>query len=286
MVKTICVAGAGTMGRGIALSAAQNNFEVILFDTNENGLENAKLALHENLDFLVGKQKITTSQKENIYNRILFTTDINVCICDVFIEAIVEKMEAKVEVFNKFCEINNSDIILASNTSSLSITTIQKAIKNPERICGMHFFNPANIMKLVEVVKGEQTSTKTINTIYNLCLALQKTPVLCNDAPGFIVNRVARHYYLEAMLLASEKNIDIEKIDLLLENAGFKMGPFKLMDLIGLDVNYAVSQSVYEAFDKAIRFTPSPMQATKVAEGKLGKKTNEGFYIYPKKNAE
>ncbi len=283
MIKKICVAGAGTMGRGIALSAAQNNFEVILFDTNKTGIENAKLALDENLDFLVSKQKITVSEKENIYNRVLFTTDINVCIADIFIEAIIEKVDAKVELLNKFCEINNNNVILASNTSSLSITAIQEGIINPNRVCGMHFFNPANIMKLVEVVKGKHTSTKTIDTIYNLCLALQKTPVLCNDAPGFIVNRVARHYYLEAMLLASEKNMEIEKIDVLLENAGFKMGPFKLMDLIGLDINYAVSQSVYESFGDAIRFKPSALQAQKVAEGKLGKKTNEGFYKYAKK---
>jgi 3-hydroxybutyryl-CoA dehydrogenase len=141
-------------------------------------------------------------------------------------------------------------------------------------------------MKLVEVVAGEQTSTETIKTIYDLCLQLQKQPVVCKDAPGFIVNRVARHFYLEAMHLASEKNIPIEDVDTLMENAGFKMGPFKLMDLIGMDINYAVSQSVYHAFNDNPRFKPSPMQAQKVAEGNLGKKTGKGFYDYSQNMAK
>ena len=169
---------------------------------------------------------------------------------------------------------------MASNTSSLSITAIQKNITNPSRVAGMHFFNPAHIMKLVEVVAGDNTSKDTVKAIFNLCLQLKKQPVVCKDAPGFIVNRVARHFYLEAMQLASTKNIAIENIDALMENAGFKMGPFKLMDLIGLDINYAVSQSVFEAFNKNKRFAPSPMQAQKVAEGNLGKKTGKGFYDY------
>ena len=280
MVKRICVAGAGTMGSGIALSAAQNNFDVVLFDTNEKGIENAKTAINKNLDFLLSKEKITAANKENIYNCILFTTNINDCIADVVIEAIIENLEIKETLYKNIATINSTDTILASNTSSLSITDIQKNIAHPQRICGMHFFNPAHIMKLVEVVAGEQTSDETIQTIYQLCLQLKKQPVVCKDAPGFIVNRVARHFYLEAMHLASTTNTSFENIDILMENAGFKMGPFKLMDLIGMDINYAVSKSIYHAFNNHPRFAPSPMQAQKVVEGNLGKKTGKGFYDY------
>lgn len=282
MIKKICVAGAGTMGSGIALSAAQNNFNVVLYDTNEKGIENATSSINKNLDFLLNKEKITASEKENIYNRILFTTNLNDCVGDVVIEAIIENLEIKETLYKNIASINSAETILASNTSSLSITDIQKNIAHPQRVCGMHFFNPAHVMKLVEVVAGEQTDDKTIQTIYELCLLLKKQPVICKDAPGFIVNRVARHFYLEAMHLASTRNTAFEDIDILMENAGFKMGPFKLMDLIGMDINYAVSQSIYHAFNNNPRFTPSPMQAKKVAEGNLGKKTGKGFYDYTK----
>jgi 3-hydroxybutyryl-CoA dehydrogenase len=280
MIKKICVAGAGTMGSGIALNAAQYGFDVVLFDTNEKGIENAKNSINKNLDFLLSKVKITAAQKEDVYNAIVFTTNLNDCVGDLIVEAIIENIEIKKILYNSLAAINTVKTILASNTSSLSITDIQKDIAHPERVCGMHFFNPAHVMKLVEVVAGEQTADDTITAVYDLCLQLKKQPVICKDAPGFIVNRVARHFYLEAMKLANEKNMPIENIDALMENAGFKMGPFKLMDLIGLDINYAVSESVYHAFNDNPRFKPSPMQAQKVAEGNLGKKTGKGFYDY------
>ncbi len=280
MIETICVAGAGTMGSGIALAAAQNNYKTILFDTNEKGIDNAKKSISKNLDFLVSKEKITAQQKENIYNNILFTTEINECIGDLIIEAIIEDLQIKETLYQSLAAINNPATILASNTSSLSITAIQKNIAHPERVCGMHFFNPAHVMKLVEVVAGKETSQDTIQAVYDVCIHLKKQPVVCKDAPGFIVNRVARHFYLEAMHLAYEQKIPIENIDMLMENAGFKMGPFKLMDLIGMDINLAVSQSVYKAFNNEPRFKPSPMQEQKVAAGELGKKTGKGFYNY------
>ena len=286
MIKKICVAGAGTMGSGIALAAAQNNFDTVLFDTNEKGIEKAKNAITRNLDFLLSKQKITADQKENIFNRILFSTDINKCAGDVVIEAIIEDPGIKHTLYKTLADLNSAQTIFASNTSSLSITAIQKNIPYPERIAGMHFFNPAHVMKLVEVVAGEHTSAETVQAIYDLCIQLKKQPVICKDSPGFIVNRVARHYYLEAMHIAQEQNIPIEDIDALMENAGFKMGPFKLMDLIGMDINLAVSQTIYHGFDEAVRFKPSPMQQQKVAEGNLGRKTGKGFYDYAEKIAQ
>ncbi len=286
MIKKICVAGAGTMGSGIALCAAQNNFDVVLFDTQEKGIENAKTSINKNLDFLLAKEKITLAQKEAIFNNIVFTTNLNDCVGDLVIEAIIENLEIKETLYKNLAEINTAQTIFASNTSSLSISAIQKNIMHPARICGMHFFNPAHVMKLVEVVAGEQTSEETIKLIFDLCIQLKKQPVICKDAPGFIVNRVARHYYLEAMQLASEKKISFEDIDLLMENAGFKMGPFKLMDLIGMDINLAVSQSIYHAFNENPRFKPSPMQEQKVAEGNLGKKTGKGFYDYSQNIAQ
>ncbi len=279
-INTICIIGAGTMGSGIAQVCAQNGIYTLLFDINTEVIENAKTAIQKNLHYLVDKQKITVEEKDNIFNRIKFVTDTNDCIADVFIEAIVEKVEAKVSIFNQLAEVNHSEVIFATNTSSLSISAIQAGIQNPARVVGMHFFNPAPLMKLVEVVKGEQTSDEAAQTIYELTKQLNKTPVLCKDAPGFIVNRVARHYYLEAMNLVEQGNATIENVDELMEATGFKMGPFKLMDLIGMDINLAVTQSLYHAFKGEERFKPSPLQINKVAANELGKKTGKGFYNY------
>lgn len=279
-VNTICVIGAGTMGSGIAQTCAQNGFYTLLFDINETVLEKARVSILKNLQYLVDKRKITPEEKEAVFNRIRFINDTNDCLADIIIEAIVEKTEAKVAIFNQLAELNHSEVIFASNTSSLSISDIQKNVQQPQRVVGMHFFNPAPLMKLVEVVKGNETSDAVVDTVMELCRQLNKVPVLCKDAPGFIVNRVARHYYLEAMKLVENGTATIENVDAVMEATGFKMGPFKLMDLIGMDINLAVSQSVYEAFDKEERFRPSPLQIEKVAKGELGKKTGKGFYIY------
>jgi 3-hydroxybutyryl-CoA dehydrogenase len=280
MISTICIIGAGTMGSGIAQVAAQSGFYTLLFDINNEVLDKAKLSIQKNLQYLVDKQKIAAAEKENIYNRIKFINDTNDCIADVFIEAIVEKVEAKVAIFNQLAEMNHSEVIFATNTSSLSVSDIQANVMHPQRVVGMHFFNPAPLMKLVEVVKGNQTSEETAQTIYELCKQFNKTPVLCKDAPGFIVNRVARHYYLEAMKLVEQGIATIETVDEIMEASGFKMGPFKLMDLIGMDVNLAVSNSLYNAFNGEERFKPSPLQIEKVAKSELGKKTGKGFYKY------
>lgn len=279
-VNTICVIGAGTMGSGIAQVAAQAGCYTLLFDINAAMLEKASASIKKNLQYLADKQKISTQEQELIFQRIKFVTDTNDCLADVFIEAIVEKVEAKVAIFNQLAEVNHSEVIFATNTSSLSVSDIQTKVMHPQRVVGMHFFNPAPLMKLVEVVKGNQTSDEVADTIMTLCKQMNKVPVLCKDAPGFIVNRVARHYYLIAMKLVEQGVATFEEVDTIMEASGFKMGPFKLMDLIGMDVNLAVSKSVYDAFNKNERFAPSPLQIEKVAQGELGKKTGKGFYNY------
>ena len=279
-IHTICICGAGTMGSGIAQVAAQSGFSTILFDVNEIVLEKAKDGIQKNLQFLVDKQKISAEEKRSIFRKIKFTDQINDCIADVIIEAIIEKTDAKVSLFNKLAEVNSDKTIFATNTSSLSVSDIQKNITHPERVVGMHFFNPAYLMKLVEVVKGEQTSDDVAQAVYGLCKQMGKSPVMCKDAPGFIVNRVARHYYLEAMKLVEEGVATFENVDTIMEASGFRMGPFRLVDLIGMDINLAVSQSIYDAFDKAERFKPSDLQIEKVKNGELGRKTGKGFYKY------
>ncbi|HEY5367404.1 MAG TPA: 3-hydroxyacyl-CoA dehydrogenase NAD-binding domain-containing protein [Hanamia sp.] len=283
MTITICVCGAGTMGSGIAQVAAQSGFDTILYDVNENVLRNAKISIQKNLQYLTDKNKITAQEKVAIFNRISFTLDIKDCTAFVIIEAIIEKEEAKVSLFNDLATYNNEEVIFATNTSSLSVSSIQEKIIFPQRVVGMHFFNPAYAMKLVEVVKGLQTNDQIAKTVFDICKQMGKIPVMCKDFPGFIVNRVARHYYLESLKIVEEGIASFEQVDEILEASGFKMGPFKLMDLIGIDINLAVTESLYEAFDKLKRFEPSQIQIEKLKRNELGKKTGKGFYIYPDK---
>ena len=282
MINKICVTGAGTMGSGIALCAAQNGYQTNLFDTNETVIANAEKSINKNLDALLEKNKISELDKSEILQRLVFTTKIEDCVAPLIIEAIVEKPEIKISLFNQLAAINDSSAIFASNTSSLSINLLQQGISNPARVAGLHFFNPAQIMKLVEVVKAENTSNEVIDTLMQLCITLKKTPVLCIDAPGFIVNRVARHYYLEAMKLVELNLATMDSVDEIMEASGFKMGPFKLMDLIGNDINLAVTTSLYEAFNHELRFEPSALQINKVKNNDLGRKTGKGFYDYAK----
>ena len=280
----VCVCGAGTMGSGIAQVCAQSGFDTKLFDVNTDALENAKNLIGKNLDYLVKKNKIDENEKISILNRIQFISEIKDCTAFTIIEAIVEKIEAKVHLFNQLTLYNNEEVIFASNTSSISITEIQKQIAAPARVIGMHFFNPSYIMPLVEVVKGDQTVQPVIDAVIDICNQMDKKPVLCKDSPGFIVNRVARQYYLESLLLAEDDVATFEEIDRILQASGFKMGPFQLMDMIGMDINLATTESLYNAFDRQERFKPSPLQIEKVRLGKLGKKSGEGFYQYaPKK---
>lgn len=279
-IKKICVCGAGTMGSGIAQIAAQNGFDVIQFDVNEAMLLKSKTSIENSLQKLADKQKIRADQQQEILQRIFFTSEKNNCIADVIIEAVIEKREIKQQLFDDLFLINNDKAIFTTNTSSISVSELSESKKYASRFAGMHFFNPAPIMKLVEIIKTEKTSEEVIVILVDLAKQLQKTPVVCNDAPGFIVNRVARHYYLEAMQLMEENIADAETIDTIMEASGFKMGPFKLMDLIGMDVNYSVSNIVWEALGKPKRLQPSSIQKNKVEANELGRKTGKGFYKY------
>lgn len=279
-INTICVCGAGTMGSGIAQVAAQAGFKTILFDVNEQMLEKSKVAIEKSLQLLVTKQKITAEDQTKILGSLIFTNQINDCIANVCIEAIIEQKEAKIDLFNQLALVNNHQTILATNTSSISVNEIAEGLQQPEKLVGMHFFNPATMMKLVEVIKGVSTSNEVVETIIQLCKQMNKVPVVCTDAPGFIVNRVARHYYLEAMKLIELNLATIENVDAIMEASGFKMGPFKLMDLIGMDINFGVSNIVWEALGKPERLKPSIIQQQKVEAGTLGRKTGKGFYEY------
>lgn len=280
IINSICICGAGTMGSGIAQVSALAGFSTLLYDLNPAVLEKAKISIEQSLQSLAEKGKIVSVEKEKIFQRIQFTSDLQTCLADVFIEAIVEKPEIKIALFNQLAEINHSESVFASNTSSLSVAAIATKIKNPERIIGMHFFNPALVMKLVEVVTTNYTNEHTTQIITALAKQMDKVPVVCKDSPGFIVNRVARPYYIESLRLVEEGHTTFSQIDSLLETSGFKMGPFKLMDLIGNDINYAVSCSVYEQLNKPERLKPSDIQKEKTESGELGRKTGKGYYTY------
>lgn len=268
------------MGSGIAQLSATSGFDTVLYDLNSEILEKAKISIESSLQKLVTKNKITSKDKEEIIKRIHFTNQIKECASELIIEAIIEDLEAKVELLHQLEKINGSEVIFATNTSSLSVTDIQSKISKPARFIGMHFFNPAPIMKLVEVVRTEKTSNEVVDSIVTLAKRFGKTPVICTDSPGFIVNRVARPFYIESLRLVEETGIDFVTIDHLLEETGFKLGPFKLMDVIGNDVNYSVSQSVYEQLKKPGRLKPSYIQKNKVEKNELGKKTGKGYYTY------
>ncbi len=279
-IHTIGVCGAGTMGRGIALTLAQAGISTLLFDLNPVSIEEARAQHERELEALVAKGKITADKKSKTLAFIQYTTELENCLAELFIEAIVEKIEPKVALLNQLAELNHGDCLFASNTSSLSITEIAKQVLHPERVIGLHFFNPATLMKLVEVVSTPFTKPEVIETALDLIKQIGKTPVLCTDSPGFIVNRVARPYYIESLRLAEEGKSDFAQMDRILESSGFKMGPFNLMDLIGNDINFAVSCSVYEQLGKPPRLQPSYIQQQLVQAGKWGKKSGSGYYTY------
>lgn len=281
-IKKIGVIGSGTMGAGIAQLLVQNGYPVMLFDIDEETVARAKESIETKLDRLVVKEKISLSTSEQAKRNLATTTDMtSFADCQLVIEAAPEKLEIKRSIFSQLEEICTKDSILASNTSSLSITEISGQSANPERIVGLHFFNPAPIMPLVEVVKGLKTASSTVETLVEFAKTIRKSPVMCKDTPGFIVNRVARPFYNEALRIMNDKIASVEQIDRIMKRAGnFKMGPFELQDLIGIDINFATTKSVYEGFHGESRFRPHYYQERMVQSGSLGRKTKGGFFEY------
>lgn len=276
------VVGAGTMGAGIAQVAAQNGHQVVLVDTNQEMLNKAELGLGKVLARLVEKGTISADERINIQGNITYTTSItDFQHCGMVIEAIVENLGVKHNVFEAIEKVVAPTCILASNTSSLSIASIGSVLQHASRVIGIHFFNPAPLMPLVEIIPAVQTANETLEKAKALIDSWGKVSVICKDTPGFIVNRVARPFYGEALRIYEEGIADFATIDWAMTSiGGFKMGPFTLMDYIGNDVNYTVTESVFEAFYYDPRFKPSFTQKRHKEAGFFGRKTGRGFYDY------
>lgn len=278
----IGVLGSGTMGIGIAQVAAQSGYEVVLADSNAIALEKAQHSLKATVAKLVEKQKITAGEGETLLGRVQFSADkADFRDCGLVIEAIIENLEIKHQVFKELETIVSPACILASNTSSLSIASIGSVLKYSDRIIGIHFFNPAPLMPLVEIIPAVQTSEETLKQSRDIIDSWKKITVLCKDTPGFIVNRVARPFYGEALRIYEEGIADFATIDWAMTHiGGFKMGPFTLMDYIGNDINYTVTETVFEAFYYDPRFKPSFTQKRHKEAGFYGRKTARGYYSY------
>jgi len=278
----IGVVGAGTMGTGIAQIAATYDHEVYLYDAYSDQLKRSEEGLVKILNRQVEKERMTRDEVDGILSRVHFVDHINdFSKCGLIVEAIIEDLQAKQDQFARIEAIAPKSAILATNTSSLSIASISSALKHPERFLGLHFFNPAPLMNLVEIIPGISTDQSSVENARSLIDSWEKITVLANDTPGFIVNRVARPFYGEALRLYEEGVADAATIDWAMkEIGGFKMGPFELMDLIGHDVNYKVTESVFKEFYYDPRFKPSFVQKRLVEAGRLGRKTGIGFYEY------
>jgi 3-hydroxybutyryl-CoA dehydrogenase len=272
-IQRVGIVGAGTMGAGIAQICLQSGYQVFLCDAKQEVLEKAKGSITARL------QKL--NKEETLSNLHLNTQIADLASCQAVIEAVPERLELKKAIFQELASVCADDTLLLSNTSSISITEIAAGIPHPERILGFHFFNPAPVMPLIEVIVGYQSGQEERNQTIDFAVKLGKKPITVKDSPGFIVNRVARPYYNEALRIAGDGIASVEQIDRIMTRAGgFKMGPFALQDLIGIDINFATTQSVYQGFFQESRFKPSRLQQRMVQAGTLGKKTGGGFYEY------
>ena len=285
--ECIGVIGAGAMGSGIAQVAAQCGHEVVLVDQNQSALDKSQKNLASVANRLIEKERWTVEFSQEVQQSIIRTTDWNqLKPCTWIIEAIVEDLAVKTDVFRKLEAIVDSTAVLASNTSSLSLTAIAGKLSNPERFVGLHFFNPAPLMALVEVIPALQTNPDLVTRAMEQMRSWNKTPVKAKDTPGFIVNRVARPFYGEALRIVEEGLASPQAVDAAMKACGFRMGPFELMDLIGNDVNYAVTQSVFEAFYYDPRYRPSLIQKQFVDAGWLGRKSGRGYYHYESESTD
>lgn len=282
-IKTLAVVGAGTMGHGIAQLIACAGLTVRLTDVDQAVLDQAVQQATASVEKLVAKGQLEGQALENLKQYLSTTTDLAAAVAgtDLVIEAVPEDMALKQAVFRQLDQHCLPQTILASNTSALSIDELAGVVSNRQRVLGLHFFNPVALMPLVEIIAGLTTPPELLDAVMDFAEGLGKTPVVAKNVPGFIVNRVARNFYGEALRMLEENVASVEVLDAIMrETAGFKMGPFELMDLIGIDVNYAVTQSVYEASFHEGRFKPHPLQRTMVENGLLGRKTGAGFYHY------
>lgn len=280
IIHTVGIIGSGAMGTGIAQVAAMAGHSVLVYDNNATSLEKSKASLSKTLHSLQEKGKIVDTAA--LLAQFKFVDSLQALSpCNLVIEAIVENLEIKKKVFAELCTIVSSDCILATNTSSLSVTSIAAACTLPERMIGLHFFNPAPLMALVEVIPAIQTKPTLTDEMKQLMLQWKKIPVVAKDTPGFIVNRIARPFYGEALRIYEENIADKATIDWAMTTiGGFKMGPFTLMDYIGHDVNYVVTETVFQSFFYDPRYKPSFAQKRLLEAGWLGKKSGKGFYDY------
>jgi 3-hydroxybutyryl-CoA dehydrogenase len=284
-VNVIGIVGAGAMGSGIAQIASQAGQDVVLFDLSQEALTSSSSKLQKVMNRLIEKGKVTSDEAIAIQERIVRTTmATSLKDCDLIIEAVVEDLEVKKRVFKSIEEIASKEAIIASNTSSLSITSLASFCAHPDRVVGLHFFNPAPLMPLVEIIPALQTNRDLPKQLTDLMKKWGKSPVIAKDTPGFIVNRVARPFYGEALRILDEGIADVSTIDAAMRQSGFRMGPFQLMDLIGHDVNYSVTESVFKSFYYDPRYMPSITQLKLVEAGWLGRKSGRGFYNYNEEN--
>ena len=278
----IGVIGAGVMGRGIAQVSAMAGHEVVLFDINYDVLQSAEKGVDKNLNKAIQLGKLDEKGKAQTLKNLQYSNSIADVQVDLIIEAIVERLDVKAKVLADLADINGEDTIYASNTSSIPLTQIAANFKYPSQVVGIHYFNPAHIMKLVEVIRAEQTSEEVLQTALEYVESVNKKCVIAQDAPGFIVNRVARHFYVEGLKVLEEDVASHDVIDDLVRASGFKMGPFQLMDLIGVETNLSVTESMYELFNYDQKFRPNRIQQKKAQAGYYGRKSGKGFYDYDK----
>jgi 3-hydroxybutyryl-CoA dehydrogenase len=283
--KKIGVLGAGTMGAGIAQVAAQAGFDTLVYDVSQEFIDKGLGRTRSFLQRSRERGRLTAEQEERILGRLTSSLKLeDFERCALVIEAAPEKLDIKRDIFKKLDSICSPETLLATNTSSFSITAIAGATQKPERVLGMHFFNPPPLMALVEVIQGDRTSSSNMDRAISLVREMGKTPVRVKDTPGFIVNRIARPFYNEALRILGDGDVTVETIDRIMKAAGgFPMGPFELMDLIGNDINFAATESLYLSFFHDPRFRPSPIQQRMVQAGNLGRKTGRGFYSYGEK---